>query len=159
MHVGLYAPGWPMNDYPNGIVAYVHHLRRGLLHRGHRVSVFAGHVSPGNEDAGIYPIRATPLQVLYARSLGRFRKQMSHTFFRWRAIASTINTLHRKDPLDVIEMEESFGWCAAVQRSVHLPLVVKLHGPAFLTLSEDERRTAFGQKRVQLEGTALQRLP
>jgi glycosyltransferase involved in cell wall biosynthesis len=52
-------------------------------------------------------------------------------------------------------MEESFGWFADIGRRTSLPLLVKLHGPAFLSLVEDEINTPFGQEKIEREGRAL----
>jgi glycosyltransferase involved in cell wall biosynthesis len=52
-------------------------------------------------------------------------------------------------------MEESFGWFAEVAERTSLPTVVKLHGPAFLSMVGEERRSSFGQERIAREGQAL----
>jgi glycosyltransferase involved in cell wall biosynthesis len=70
-------------------------------------------------------------------------------------IARAIHRVHRREPIDVLEMEESFGWFAHVAELTSLPNVVKLHGPAFL--SAEDRRTAFGRERIAREGTALRK--
>jgi glycosyltransferase involved in cell wall biosynthesis len=75
------------------------------------------------------------------------------------AIAATFERLHRSAPIDVIEMEESFGFAARVARDCDVPLVVKLHGPAFLHLVEEELNTPFGKEKVLREGEALKMLP
>lgn len=67
--------------------------------------------------------------------------------------------IHRRDPIDILEMEESFGWCADVQERVPFPVVVKLHGPAFLDLVEEARETQFARARIKVEGRALARMP
>lgn len=72
-------------------------------------------------------------------------------------ISAEILREHRRHPIDIIEMEESFGWSADVQRRTSLPVVVKLHGPAFLTLVERERNTSFGREKIEREGRALSR--
>jgi len=55
-------------------------------------------------------------------------------------------------------MEESFGWCADVKGAVSIPVVVKLHGPAFLTLVDEARDTAFGRRKIDIEGRALRQI-
>jgi len=52
-------------------------------------------------------------------------------------------------------MEESFGWCADVAKRTSLPVVVKLHGPAFLSMLGEELETPFGREKVEREGIAL----
>ena len=70
-------------------------------------------------------------------------------------IARAIKKVHRRNPVDIVEMEESFGWCADVARLTSLPLVVKLHGPAFTTMLEDELVSPMGRERIEREGHAL----
>ncbi len=56
-------------------------------------------------------------------------------------------------------MEESFGHAGSVFTGLDIPLVVKLHGPAFLTMVQEELDTRFGQEKVRREGEALIQLP
>ncbi len=74
-------------------------------------------------------------------------------------VAATLANLDRRSRIDVVEMEESFGWAATVLETTHLPVVVKLHGPAFLTLGERELSAPFGAEKARREGLALARLP
>ena len=63
--------------------------------------------------------------------------------------------MHKRDPIDVIEMEESFGWFAEVAARTKLPLVTKLHGPAFLTLNGFETDIEWVNVKMEQEGKAL----
>jgi glycosyltransferase involved in cell wall biosynthesis len=54
-------------------------------------------------------------------------------------------------------MEESFGWSAGVSEGTSLPVVTKLHGPAFLSMTSEEINTEFGQQKIAREGQALRR--
>ena len=67
---------------------------------------------------------------LFNRLTGR-----SSTYDGGYRIATTLRRLHRSVPVDIVEMEESFGWAINVSRSTRLPLVVKLHGPGYCTCS------------------------
>ena len=109
MHIGLFSPAWPVNEYPSGIVTYVHNLRTELMNQGHRVSVFANVIGRTNQDSGIYLVEAT---VMYRirRKLTKLVRGGTHEVFGWgRAIAAKVNEVNQRDPLDVFEMEESFG--------------------------------------------------
>jgi glycosyltransferase involved in cell wall biosynthesis len=55
-------------------------------------------------------------------------------------------------------MEESFGWMADVQAMTSIPTVVKLHGPAFLSLVEEELETPLARAKIAREGRALMRM-
>jgi len=69
-----------------------------------------------------------------------------------------MEAIHKKHPIDVIEMEESFGWCGDVARLMPVPVVVKLHGPAFLSLIEEELHSTQATERIEAEGAALSRI-
>jgi len=157
MHVGLLSPAWPSSVYPNGIVSYVDCLRAELIRQGHRVTVFAVVVADACTDPSVFRVApslgARISEALARRVLGR----RTSLFDFGRTIAATIASRHAVDPLDVVEMEESFGWPAHVAEDTGLPVVVKLHGPTFLTLAEEDLKTAFGAEKVRREGEALQR--
>jgi glycosyltransferase involved in cell wall biosynthesis len=158
MHIALLSPGWPLEKHQNGIVTYVHWMKREFEARGHRVSVFTGNVAPTDLAAGVYSVRAPPL-TLWGRARRRLRKlrpsRRYEVFDISQAIAAAIAAVHRRDPIDVVEMEESFGWFADVARRTAIPLVVKLHGPAFLSMVEHEPDTPFGREKILREGRAL----
>jgi glycosyltransferase involved in cell wall biosynthesis len=158
MHIGLVSPAWPLDVAPNGIVTYVHVLRAELIRQGHRVSVFANVVSATNKDADIHLISETAISRTARRIKNILADQDDHLLSWGRVIADTISGVHRKNPIDVIEMEESFGWCADLQHRLPIPVVVKLHGPAFLSLVEEELESQAASIRIQSEGRALQQM-
>jgi glycosyltransferase involved in cell wall biosynthesis len=159
MHVAFWSPGWPLKRSHNGIVTYVDTTKRALEGQGHRVSVFTGYIDQSDYEPGVYHVRRPPWDRLLRR-VRRLRYPREHEMFNFAAvIAAHILRVHRRDPIDIIEMEESFGWCADVARLTHLPVIVKLHGPAFLSLTEDELQTPLGCERVDREGWALRRSP
>ena len=80
-------------------------------------------------------------------------------FDHGRTIAAALNRVHAREPIDVLEMEESFGWAAQVANATDIPVVVKLHGPAFLHLMDEELATPFGLEKVASEGEALKQMP
>ncbi len=154
MHVAFFSPAWPLRRYPNGVVTYVHWMREELQRQGHRVSVFAGDEP---EEDGVHRVRAS----LAFRAKRWWRSKTTENYypvFDWaEACAASILAVHRRQPIDVIEMEESFGWFDEVARLAAIPTVVKLHGPAFMSLVEDELRTPFARARIEREGSALRR--
>lgn len=158
MHIGLLSPAWPVTECCNGIVTYVHELRGELLRQGHRVSVFTNRVAPGGGGEGVHPVEPTLAYRLQNR-LSRLGRGPAHEVLGWgRAIAAAVERVDRSDPLDILEMEESFGWCGDVQRLARVPLVVKLHGPAFLSLVEEELQTPLAAAKIEAEGRALRSL-
>ena len=155
MHVGLLSPAWSPRSYSSGVVTYVHWLREGLRRRGHRVSIFPN-LLDGPEDQ-VHPVRQSPM--FRARSwLASKRGNADYLVRNWgAACAGSILDVHRRDRIDVIEMEESFGWAADVARCTSIPTVVKLHGPAFLTAGDPAPGPA--RSRIEWEGAALHGLP
>ena len=156
MHIALWSPAWPLEKFQNGIITYVHWMKRELESLGHRVSVFTGELDPSSaNEPGVHPVRRTHWNRAVSRFARRWRSQAPDVFAYSALIAAEIRRVHRRDPIDVVEMEESFGWFADVGRLTSLPLVVKLHGPAFLSLVEDELDTPFAREKIDREGRAL----
>jgi glycosyltransferase involved in cell wall biosynthesis len=155
MHIAFWSPAWPLEKYQNGIITYVHWMRRELERQGHRVSVFTDVLDPAAADARIHKV----CRGLWSRVLRRlmwWRARSENDVFSFAAvIAADIRRVHRRDPIDILEMEESFGWFAEIARRTSLPMAVKLHGPAFLSLVEEEINTPFGREKVEREGRAL----
>lgn len=153
MHVALFSPSWPLARYPNGIVTYVHWMREELRRQGHRVSIFTGAQESSEED--VYVIRPSVMR----RALEKIRSKFSLnkvSKLDWAVVmADTVRAVHRKTAIDVIEMEESFGWMYAVQQHTRIPVVVKLHGPAFMSLVEEELNTPSADAKIEAEGAAL----
>lgn len=149
MHIAFYAPRWPVAQATNGIVTYVHQMRSGLLSLGHRVTILSTYAEPAEGVVPIPALRTDGLRRRWARLRGR-DPITAHGV----EIAEALRALHRRDPVDLIEMEESFAWCSDVAR-VGVPTVVKLHGPAFLTFVEEERRLPHAARRIVEEGRAL----
>lgn len=158
MHIALYSPAWPLGRIPSGVVTYVHFLRAALIAQGHRVSVFADSIDPECGDGDVYPITTSISRRIGGWLRRLLRRPRDETFSWGEAIAAAMASVHKRDPLDVVEMEESFGWCEAVQRDLGVPVVAKLHGPAFLTAIGVEAESPLARGRVQHEGRALLRV-
>src|SRR5580765_5264103 len=155
MHIALWSPAWPIEKQHNGIVTYVHWMKRELERQGHRVSVFTSGVPSDQDGPDVHRVAPGLLSSVLRRIVGRLSSDHEKVF-RWgRLPAKAISRVHRRDPIDIIEMEESFGWSAEGARATSIPLLVKLHGPAFLSLVDEELATPFGSERVAREGQAL----
>lgn len=155
--VALFSPGWPPRELPNGIVTLVQQLRPALDDLGCQTYVIAASGSADN-DPRVHPVPAQ--RTLWTRVADRLmpRKLAGAAGIRrqGRAAAELVASLARRPGLDVIEMEESFGWAAQVAAAAAVPVVVRLHGPWFLT------GTALGVKgdeamawRIAAEGAAI----
>ena len=130
-------------------------MRLELRRRGHRVSVFTGFAHPSDDDAHVHLVK----HGLLGRAVRRLKKPApapEGEIFEWgKELADCIRAVHRQNPIDIIEMEESFGWSADVEQRTGIPVLVKLHGPAFMSLVDEELKQPFGQARIRREGQAL----
>ena len=155
LHIALWSPAWPLAQYQNGIITYVHWMRPALEALGHRVSIFTGEVGAGVTDREVHVARER-LGKSIARLLTAKKPSPGGGVFEFsQLIASEMLRVHRQNPIDVVEMEESFGWSADVARRTGIPVLVRLHGPAFLSHSEEELNTDFGRLRIDRERAAL----
>lgn len=158
MHIGLCSPQWPPGGAANGIVTYVSSLRGYFMSQGHAVSVISQGSLFDTEDVA-HPLE--PPSPPSFRSV--WKRRLSRRMDTWHGglpglgqnVARQIVKAHRIAPIDIVEMEESFGWSGIVQKRAGLPVVTRLHGPHFLKptqpkawrerLSDTQRTTAEGR--------------
>jgi glycosyltransferase involved in cell wall biosynthesis len=159
MHVALFTPAWPLGRVPNGIVTYVDAMKAELQAQGHRVSIVSPDVDPAVRDADVHRVSLGLAERLAGAVGGRARAGSPPVYRYGKAIVSAFERIHSKSPIDVVEMEESFGFVGQVARRTGFATVAKLHGPAFLHLTEQELQTASGKEKVLAEGEALACLP
>lgn len=153
MHVAFWSPAWPLHKFQNGIITYVHWMKIELENRGHRVSVFTEKLDEADRADRVIRVTKSPLERVVTRIR---RRSPEFTVFDYpTAISRIILREHYRHPIDVIEMEESFGWFEGVRKQTGLPVLVKLHGPAFLSLIGDELESRFAQEKIEREGRAL----
>src|ERR1700722_2688942 len=141
MHVAFWSPAWPLQKFQNGIITYVYSMKLELESQGHHVSVFTGELDTTSEDPNVHLVgrdAGVVLRKAFNKYFRRRRPSYRGIFDFGAEIASALKKVHQHNPIDIVEMEESFGWFADIARLTSLPLVVKLHGPAFLSMVEDE---------------------
>jgi glycosyltransferase involved in cell wall biosynthesis len=165
--VGFTVGGWPPERVSNGIVTHYGNLRRVLRERGVEVRVIpVGLVGESTEIdmEGVHPV---------AHDIGR-GGGLPGRAFRWtrqrvprwrefdfvrqagRKYARVVERLRQEDGLQVLEMEETFGFAGEVIRNCRVPVVVRLHGPRFLVGQFD--RTAGDPatiRRIRREGRTI----
>lgn len=155
MHIGFYSPVWRPGTAPNGIVTYVRIVRDELRRRGHRVTVFSGRCETSASD-GIVQVADDRRTAAWGALRRRLGVAADAPYDFGKTIADAVTRFHAREPLDVFEMEESFGWCKAVATRLRAPTVVKLHGPAFLSLIDGaDAETPDRLERIEREGDAL----
>ena len=161
LSIGYYSPGWPVAAFANGIVTYIGTLVPPLEAMGHQVTIVAGRVPEETSNGTVYNVQ----QVWASRSLPRravdglwhrvaprlaYRQQ-----FRWR-LSRTVKRAVAERGIQIIEMEESFGWARWLRAVTSIPVCVRLHGPWLLSgralaVPEDD---AF-HERVRDEGLGI----
>lgn len=132
LHIAYLSPAWPPTGAANGVVTYVSVMRDWLLREGHDVSVLSQgmlHRADGSTHALDGPTAATRF---LPRMAARIDRRLGHHPFTGRRVADQWRRARQVAAFDLIEMEESFGWCDAVRRRIDVPVVTRLHGPQFL---------------------------
>jgi glycosyltransferase involved in cell wall biosynthesis len=136
-------------------VTYVDNLRLDLIAKGHKVSIIV--LGGSDEDLGpdvIWPTRTLGFKV--QAKLTRLLGKPGWAHENWGVmIAAALNKLHRRSPIDVFEVEESFGWCGKIKQHISFPMVVKLHGPTFLVSPLSDHSDEAHKQRIEHEGMAL----
>src|SRR5208283_4946111 len=134
MKIALHVPSWPPGFVSNGIVTYAAQLVPALRRLGHEVFVLTSHKAADGNDSYTIDLRNFAFNpTLRDRAIFKLApaaatfKVISYSF------AAAIKQLVETHGLDVFEMEETGGWSFAVSRLKLLPVVVRLHGPRFLT--------------------------
>jgi glycosyltransferase involved in cell wall biosynthesis len=162
LSIGLYSPGWPVTTFRNGIVTSVTTLTQTFRAMGHQVTVLAGQVAQATTEEWVYDMSDG------ARSRGAVRRVLDplwyriapRTAFRTAARHGLLKMVHQaraERGLDIIEMEESFGWARWIVRETSIPVCVRLHGPWFLngSILGVPQDGAYNE-RVYQEGKAIQ---
>ena len=155
MHIAIFSPSWPPGKSTNGIVTYVAQIKDEFAIRGHRVSLLVGQVVDGQATSGIHVVEPAFLTRVqrWAKTKVGFASDFVDSYAK--DIAAVLARINEAEPVDVLEMEESFGWAAEVARRTRIPTVVKLHGPAFMSLVDEELKSPSAIARIAQEGIAL----
>jgi glycosyltransferase involved in cell wall biosynthesis len=163
LSIGLVSPAWPPEAFANGIVTHVAGLRDGLSALGHRVTILAARVAPGDWGEHVYDLSRV------GSNPGLLRRLADWLLYRaapkllidrvvQRGLVAAIDRAVAERRIQVLEMEESFGLAGQVQQGIRIPVSIRLHGPWFLNgsvlgLAEDARF----RRRVAAEEWAIRR--
>ena len=136
--VGFVSPGWPLSQFPNGIVAYVKTILSGLPIDTKAV-VFADPVigiAQKNQliDLSQFVIKRNILQKISDRFYCRISLPFAASKDYKRRIIESADRIHLAlqqldSPLDILEIEESFGTAKYLFEKCKVPIVTRLHGP------------------------------
>lgn len=157
--VVFFAPGWPPHTVSNGVATYIAHMRTGLAPLGFDSSVAVGSYEGAPDPEVLVFGRDVPFAVRAANALlYRVNPGASFTFNMF----SSLKLYARKQPFDLIEMEEAFGFSRHLAPLLDVPVIVRLHGPWFLNgealgLPEDEafRRKVAAEKKAIEKAKAI----
>lgn len=134
-------------------------MRQALNLEGHSVSI----VSRGmlyHSDGSTSAIQKRPSLPERIKSAARRTLGRRDVYFAslGDTIANAFAMADQNQKLDVIEMEESFGWAGTVQKALSIPVVTRLHGPHFLGQCDTEtgEAAALSDLREAAEGRAIQ---
>jgi glycosyltransferase involved in cell wall biosynthesis len=156
MKIAFYVPSWPPGSVANGIVTYAAELVPALRRLGHEVHVLTSHLvadAPDGytTDLSKIPVRRSP----WARAASRvFRDRHAFDVMAER-LADALKELKARHGIDVLEIEESYGWSLRLADANLVPVVVRLHGPWFLNGRFDRATKGSDQTRTDLEGRAI----
>ncbi|MBB4152985.1 glycosyltransferase involved in cell wall biosynthesis [Sphingomonas jinjuensis] len=152
MRIALLSPDLPSRGAANGIATYVGVMREALLQLGHEVTVFTGHEYQ-TSDGSIRDLPPPPIAKRLLEGLAvRLAADPGDGGVGAGLMRNAAAVLRRTGLADIVEMEESFGWSAAV-RETGVPVVIRLHGPHFLSREpiENAEQQRKSNRRCALE--------
>jgi glycosyltransferase involved in cell wall biosynthesis len=149
---------WPPARYASGILSAIDNLRPALESLGHEVRIVAMNGERSSDDHNVAYVRES---LTTPRPLAAVLNRMPS---RWRhfELAPRRAAVALADAMgDVLEMEESNGWVSIVAARTPLPIVMRLHGPYFLTGAPETggAYSAFDRERLRRERRAFADAP
>jgi glycosyltransferase involved in cell wall biosynthesis len=159
--VGFVSPGWPLSQYPNGIVTYLQNLLDSLNNTSEiSAKILALNLKQqGFDDKDVLDVTTLAgNESILEKTLDRFwfkvNPMLSIQTLQARKIIKSLDRLGLK--LDLLEIEESFGFAAKIIPKVNFPVVTRLHGPWFIHAPILKKETEPGYyERVKNEGEAI----
>jgi glycosyltransferase involved in cell wall biosynthesis len=158
MKIALLVPSWPPGSASNGIVTYAAQLVPALRGLGHEVFVLTSQVTGEQRDPYTIDLKEFELpRKLWNRIISRLALGARRFNGFSTVIIAAVRQLIDTHGLDVVEMEETFGWSYAVSRLNLVPVVVRLHGPWFLNgrFNDPNDDTPLNRRRPAREGEAI----
>jgi glycosyltransferase involved in cell wall biosynthesis len=161
LSIGYVSPGWPAEAYPNGVATAIGTLTPAFRAMGHRVTIVATQVIGKTRHESVYDLAHFRVPRTLAHSvlvrLGhRIAPQSTHNHDVRRALLRAIRRAQAERNIDVLEIEDAFGWAEWVRQNTSVPICLRLHGPWFLngTAQGCAQDRAF-HRRVLAEGRAI----
>lgn len=157
MKIAFFAGVWPVAHAQSGIVTYVDIMTRALRAAGHECVVVTHKLMERGGDIAVYVAEragegapqtlATRVGRRVNRVLGRGAEANA------ASIARALERASEGGPVDIFEVEESFGYPFYLKERVSTPMAVRLHGPHFLVSQDPDSRGR--RNRIRAEGKAI----
>jgi glycosyltransferase involved in cell wall biosynthesis len=129
--IALVSPGWPARAMANGIVSYVASVARGLEDQGVSCHVLTPRPMEETSEPFVHTVQPN-VKSIGSRIMWRLRPESWPNQSFCTALIQKIEQLHRERGLQLVELEESYGWARLLAGRCPVPIVVRLHGPWFL---------------------------
>ena len=165
LRVGYAAPGWPLKNFPNGIVTYVQNILIGL-EPNIKPIILAGtligaevkdqliDLNKLNKNKFFFEIFVYSL--LYRINLSVAKSMLYHKMSHDNALKLHHAIQGLAAPLDILEIEESFGTANSLMKMNKVPIVTRIHGPWFVMASIMKAETNWDYRyRLFNEGQAI----
>lgn len=158
MRIGLATPGWPGSSAANGIVSAVSELAKGLTALGHEVTIICHWTDATTPDPRVIVLDEKPLPFLARLKFRLFPDQVVRQAMIDRLTEAAKTAIDRHG-IEVLLMEETFGWAGEVRRALPIPVIVTLHGPHWLHRAKPGRpRRGPDARRESWEAAGLHRV-
>jgi glycosyltransferase involved in cell wall biosynthesis len=159
LKLAFLTPAWPVDAAANGIATYVDNVATGLRRQGHTVCILNADPKDADPYLDVYPVdRNEPSVLNRIRDGLAFRISPSAALRGQfsRALAKAAQRAIAERGVQLLEMEESFGFVQLIKPRLPIPVVVRLHGPHFIVgpnlgLPDD----ATFRRRVRYEGVGI----
>jgi glycosyltransferase involved in cell wall biosynthesis len=139
MNICFYSPSWPPESSSNGVVTYVGQIAPALRKLGHKVLILTPQNDALNDPDVIELQRHKSPRALMLRAMHRIAPEITHFREFTALLVHAVQDLIRTHQIDILEIEECYGWSATVSKLRRIPVVVRLHGPWFLNKRFENR--------------------
>lgn len=147
MKIAMYVPTWPAGSTSNGIVTYASYVIPALRKLGHELFVITPSAKDESDPYLIDLKKYSEPPPLWNRALFKLSPTDAFYSMRTRTLVAAVKDLINKHGVELLEIEESFGFGHAISRLNLIPVCVRLHGPWFLTKRYEDRRRERLEKR------------
>lgn len=155
MNIVVVTPSWPQKANPNGIVTYYTNLIPALIDLGHTVDIVTFSSEDPSSNVYVVDSSLSLVERLWCRFKEILEPGYRQYYTGYRSILNTLQYIGRHKTIDIVQMEDSFGWHYEVQKQCAFPVVMRLHGPYFLNNFESEVTPATRERLIREERAFL----